>query len=217
MRTRTGRNAVLSFVIATLLSAGPIARPAIVNAQEPATVQACVNPRSGTLKIARSGGCQFGWIALRLETDEGGGTTSSGPRVVDANGKDVGAFFGQHALRRVGDAWLLIPVAANGFLSLVGITFYFPASDCVGDAYLEISSEHALARYAQPQGSTLHFGGDTLGQATMFSYRFVDTSGAAGECQNFPSGLTNQYGRDTPVDLNSLGLTLPFRISDGQQ
>ena len=217
MRTRTGRNVFLSVAAASLLSFGPIGWQAAVNAQEPATVLACVNPRSGTLKIARSGGCQFGWIALHLETDAGGGTTAGGPRVVDADGNDVGAFLGQYVLRQVEDDWLLIPVGANGFLPLSGIAFYFQESDCSGDAYLEIASEHALAQYAYPQGSTLHFAGDTLGEATMVSARFMNASGVMGACDNFPEGLTDRFGRDTPVDVNTLGLTLPFRISDGQQ
>ena len=217
MGSGPARRAISILAALTLLSG--IGGQATLSAQEPATVLACVNPRSGVLRIARARGCQFGWISLNLEVGEGGETPAAGPRVVDADGNDVGAFLGQNVLRQVGDDWLVIPIAANGFQLVGGVTFFFPSSDCAGDAYLEIASQHALAQQAYPQGSLLHFAGDTFGEATMVSSRFMNASGVLGACENFPEGFTELFGRDTPVDANTFGLDLtrPFRISDGQE
>jgi len=176
------------------------------------SVQACMNPNSGEIKVLVKGGsCKAGEVTLDLATG-GGADDGRGPRVVDANNEDVGAYLGGTALRHVPPYWLLLPVAEGGFRTLQTEVDYLSA-DCSGPGYIH-AEEGALARTAVLRDDgLLHFAGDPIALLTVGSARGVQSDGSLGAC-NPTLSFTSSLGPETAVDPATFGLTPPFRLVD---
>jgi hypothetical protein len=175
------------------------------------SVQACMNPNSGEIKVLVKGSsCKAGDVSLSLAT--GGTGDGRGPRVVDADGDDVGAYMGDGiAVLQASSYWLELPVNESGF----GLTWrgpMYPLANCVGDAYLE---GRPLFRWAgwRPDGQ-LHFAGNPIEFLTMRSLHPLNSDGSLGDCFNLTGdGSQTFVGPATSVPVPD-GLTPPFRLVD---
>ena len=183
------------------------------------TVQACVNPSSGEVKLLLSGGsCKPGQVAVALSLGGAAGD-GRGPRVVDAAGKDVGAFvsdgFSQNefALRFDGSGWLVILVDATGFVT-GHMDAYYESTDCSGPAVLHAPAKVRLARTATMWNGLLRLSGANTPAAVLRSVQPRHADGSVGTCYS-GFAVTGQFvGPEETIDPATFGLTGPFEIVD---
>lgn len=205
------RMSAAAFTCVLVLLALIHAQTSAVSAQ--GSVQACMNPNSGELKVQVSASCAPGWVSVTLST---GGGDGRGPRVVDSADQDVGALLvpgaPEYVLRYVAPYWLMMRVGVSGFLTGWGTIFYL-TDNCTGQAYIDIPTG-GLARnaYLRDDGILYHAGEQA--DVTPHSAQGIFANGSLTSCFSSTDGFFGSFGPAMPVDPDTFGLTPPFRIVD---
>jgi hypothetical protein len=135
-------------------------------------------------------------------------STSRPFRVIDKNGTFVGHTVTENLVaREINGTWVSFFVhAAFGIYDSNAIYLHYTTTDCSGGSYLPHSSMFAEGTRV---GSRLFYPADQQ-VVTPQSHRLVYGSGEEGPCYT-SVGIAEVYGATATMNLDSLGLVLPFR------
>ena len=141
---------------------------------------------------------------------------SSGPTVVDKNGKVIGTLIGRdEVLIKFADGDAVLKIDSFGLSTPAGTspTFYYPTSDCSGTRYVRADSFPALAFFdaypakAEP-GKSL--GGTIYYAKRPFRKMLLSSTGVPGACIGIgdPNVTVGTLGKSPYIP----GVTLPISI-----
>ena len=135
-------------------------------------------------------------------------STSRPFRVIDKNGALVGHTVTENVVaREINGNWVSFFVhAAFGIYDSNAIYLHYTTTDCSGGSYLPHSSMFAEGTRV---GSRLFYPADQQ-VLTPQSHRLVYGTGEEGPCYA-SVGIAEVYGATATMNLDSLGLVLPFR------
>lgn len=215
-------------------AAGMLLAAQVATAQS-TTLQACVNPSSGELRMTKGGQCPphdqlVEWNIqgppgpqgpAGPEGPAGSATSPGGLQVVDSLGQPVGTAIDPLnglVARNVGGDWLLFLAPAAGFAP-APINFFHSAVDCSDSRYLLTTPTQGLVYFALVHGSTLFYTRtvDPLMQISVPIHAFEQVGAGQdanllGTCTPF-EGATRSMGVVTAVTDPAFGaLAPPFRI-----
>lgn len=135
-------------------------------------------------------------------------STSRPFRVIDKNGTLVGHAVTENLVaREINGTWVSFFVhAAFGIYDSDAIYLHYTTTDCSGGSYLPHSSMFAEGTRVGPR---LYYPADQQ-VLTPQSHRVVYGSGQEGPCYA-SAGIEEVYGATATMNLETLGLVLPFR------
>jgi hypothetical protein len=144
---------------------------------------------------------------------------SSGPVVVDGNGKEIGPYVSalqcgpEGVLLKLSGVWVNVPVNRSGFDNCGGFLFY-ESADCTGKAFVGADLHTPSMTDWSPivAGSTIYYGDPAAREdVTTHSRRSLDRSVRLDKCET--ALVKGTLLRAMTFDLSTLKYIPPFSIS----
>jgi len=155
--------------------------------------------------------------------------------MVDAKGKTVGRLFpwftasegvvSDFVVRQISRVWVMLQVdVLEGLTTSDGFSYFYTSADCVGQAYLAVSSAaiNNLAAALPARGyvvtippstqPSIYFAGPPYSNLVINSARDANNGISLGSCYPAVGAPVFVGPAQSGVPVSSLGLTLPFSV-----